>query len=172
MPQVKVENHSSRKLIWAAVVAVASVGLIVAAVIGAMWWLKDTGPDTKVTLNRAADQSFNKNYDASIATLSQQLKAARTDPEKVELYMALGSVYEAKKEPKAALEAYQKAGAILSGYGINEAIARTAAASGNKALALDYYMRNRKLIKAGQSYQHQSELQTIEKKIVELGGKL
>ncbi len=173
MPQIKVENHHSvRKIVWAVLVAVGSIGLITAAVIGTLWWLKDTKTDTKATLNQAADQAFSKNYDASIVTLRKQLEEARTDAEKVELYMALGSVYEAKKEPKSALEAYQKAGAMLSGFGINDAIARTAAASDNKAMAIDYYGRNRKLIKDGQAIQHQGELEMIEKKIVELGGKL
>ena len=174
MPQVDQVPHRSRKQATL-VVGVVAVLVVVLVVTGVLWLRtrsKDTLPQTTAALNSAAGKAFDGNYDGAIALLKQQIAQANTNNEKLMLYMAIGADYEGKKDNAAALDAYRKAGAIQSSYGTNDAIARAADRSGNTSVALDYYQRNRTLIKSGQAPHHRDDLPDIEAAITRLGGKL
>ncbi len=173
MPQVEPVRTKSPKV--AIIAAVAGV-LVVALIVAGVFWSKSQTPDTKAAtktvLNSAADKAFGGDYDAAIADLQQQLPVAKTNEEKLNLYMSIGANYENKHDNKSALAAYQKAGAIAASYGTNDAIARTAERSGNKSLALTYQQKNRALVKSGQAPHHQGDLPDIEAAITRLGGTL
>lgn len=175
MPQVDPVRHRSKRtstVVIAVGVACVVVAVIVVAVV--MWASKpkETKTATEGVLKNVMRQEFRGQRDAAITSLKEQLTKARTDEEKLALYVTLGSVYENKSDNAAALEAYRKAAAIKEGYGTNSAIARTAEATGDKDLALDYYERNRKLIKSGKTPERNGELDDVEKAIVRLGGTL
>jgi tetratricopeptide (TPR) repeat protein len=172
VPQVETTKSHPMKPAAVAVAALVLVGAIVAVVLIVKNATKSTADETKAVLTKAADKSFAGDQAAAIALLQDQLSRAKTSEEKVNLYLALGADYENKGDVKSALADYEKAAAINSSYGVNDAIARTAMAAGDKAKALDYYQRNRQLIKAGKANQHSGDLPTIEQQITQLGGTL
>jgi hypothetical protein len=171
MPQVSQAHRPKRPLVIA-VVAVVGLAAIVA---GVLFWASRQGSTPEATqsvLNKSADASFGGDADRAIKLLQDQLKIAKTDEEKLSLFMALGAEYEGKEDQRAALEAYLKADGIKPGYGVHEAVARTAEAVGDKTLAIEYLRRNHELIKGGKSHQRGYELPEIEAKIKQLGGSL
>lgn len=150
--------------------------VVVVLIVGTVFLVKSLSSKPKVTtaaaLNDANDKLFSGKNDEAIAVINDQLKAAKSDEDKLALYMALGATYEDKKDNKAALAAFKKAGEIKTAYGINESIARAAEAAGEKAVALDYYQRNRSLIKDGKAGPHRDFLPIVEEAIKRLGGTL
>jgi len=173
MPQVDLVRERSKKPVIA--VGVASVVVVVLIVGGvlALKMMHSTPPlTTQAALDDANGKMFSNNYDGAITTLKAQLKQAKTDDDKVAIYVALAAAYESKGDNATALDNNLKAAKIKSGYGVNEAVARTAEAAGKKDVALDYLQRNRELIKSGKSNQNAGMLPDVEAAITRLGGKL
>jgi tetratricopeptide (TPR) repeat protein len=174
MPQVDQVRHRSNKPVIAVVGAVVVVAVIVGAVLFMMNQPKEPVQKTSVVQNNAREKAFVGKKDEAIELLKQQVEQTKdkSKEERVSLYMQLGGLYDAKKEYKSALEAYKNADALIHDFGIYEAMAGAAEASGDKALALDYYKRGRAWAKeSGQPYST-SALQRTEEAIVRLGGKL
>ncbi|HVQ43647.1 MAG TPA: hypothetical protein VMT30_01645 [Candidatus Saccharimonadia bacterium] len=150
------------------------VVVVLAVVVGVFVFMKlqkpDTAVATKQTLLKAQDNSFSGKYDAAIASLRTQLTAVKTNEEKLSLYAAIGSNYEAKGDFPGALDAYKTGQALMETYGIDFSVARAAESAGNKAVALDFYKRCQKMIKDGTSKQHAGELPRIEAAITRVGG--
>ncbi len=173
MPQVDLARRRPNKNVVG--VAAGSVGVLALVIVG-VFWLKSANNTPPVTTAAALDNAngdmFSGNYDAAIKTLKSQLGRAKSDDDKVAIYVALGAAYESKGDNATALNDNLKAAAIKPGYGVNEAVARTAEAAGKKDVALDYLQRNRALIKDGKSNQNAGSLPDIEADITRLGGKL
>jgi len=172
MPQVEqVRKRGLKPAVWAAG-GIGLAGMIVGGVL--LLGARPQAPkqDTAAVINKAADKLFSGDRQTAIGLLNDQLKQAKSDEDRVVLYMNLGSAYEGKPDNAMALVMYLKADEIRPGYGINEAVGRAAEATGDKGKALDYYRRNRKLIQDGKAPQHAEELAGVEEAIVRLGGKL
>jgi hypothetical protein len=175
MPQVEQVKHSSSKK-PAVIVAVVAVGAAVLVIVGVMVLMnvKQTPKkQTSVVLNDARDKAFAGKKDQAITQLEAQVKQTSNPDEKLALYMQLGAIYESKGDGKNALAVYQEAGKIQDSWGTNDAIARAAELAGDKALALQYYQKNLKLMKDGKAPEHgQDELKMTQDAIVRLGGTL
>jgi tetratricopeptide (TPR) repeat protein len=155
------------------VVSVVVLMVLAAGVVLVVNWLKMPQVDTKTALNDARDKAFSGKKEEAIAVLEQQLKQAKSNEDKASLHMQMGAIYEGKSDFKPALEAYRQAGALMPSFGTNDAIARAAEKSGDKALALEYYQKNLQLIKDGKvPYRGSSDRRVTEEAIVRLGGTL
>ncbi len=167
MPQVDIKNKRSKKPIF---VGVGALGIVVIIVGGVLWYVGHPAVTTQTVLTQAADKEFSGDGKGAIAQLEQQLSHAKTNEDKVNIYLAIGVAYENEHDSKSALAAYQKAGAISASYGTNDSIARAAAETGDKPMAIDYYKRNLALINEGKAKESSGDAPTIEQAIKDLGG--
>lgn len=174
MPQVEpVRQHTNKRPLIVGVVAVVAAVVLVVVVVVVAKQLTAPKPETSTVLNDARDKAFSGKKDEAAALLKQQVTVAKSNEEKTSLHMQLGAIYESKGDAKEALAAYKEAGKLSEGFGINQAIARAAENSGDKALALEYQQKNLKLIRDGKvPYRGEGDRKITEEAIVRLGGKL
>jgi hypothetical protein len=174
MPQVEpVRQHTNKRPMIVGVVSVVVAVVLVVIIIVTVKQLTAPKPETNKVLDDARDKAFSGKKDEAAALLKQQVAVAKSKEEKTLLYMQLGATYEGKGDAKEALSAYLEAGKLTEGFGINQAIARAAENSGDKALALEYQQKNLKLIRDGKvPYRGEGDRKITEEAIVRLGGKL
>src|SRR5437764_682535 len=138
MPQVEQVKHRSKKSALVVPVAGGLAVVVIAVVVGVILLMKpkpvDTTKQTTAILEKSVAVAYEKGPDKAIELLKQQLAVATTPEEKQYLYMSIGVNYESKKDYSSAIEAYRQAEKLKSDFGTNEAIARVADASGDKAL--------------------------------------
>lgn len=173
MPQVDPAHHHSRRNLASLMVGVGALVVVIGVIVGVWIWMSRPEPtkaETDAVLKNVMRQEFSGQREAAITALKQQLTKAQTDDEKLALYMALGARYENKNDLKQALETYRKAEGVRKTYGTNSAIARMSEANGDKTTALEYYKRNRDLIKSGEDAERGGELDEVEKAIARLEG--
>jgi tetratricopeptide (TPR) repeat protein len=171
MPQIEVpkESHGKPRLVAAGAVLVLLL-LVGGILVWKLWPQKPPIPKTDDVIKQARSQSFFGRYDLAISIMNQQLTQKISDADKVKLYLEIGADYLNKKDPASAEAEFKKAGALETGYGINDSIASAAMAAGDKATALDYYQRDLKMINDGTAKQHLGDKQSVEDAIKQLGG--
>jgi len=173
MPQVVLDTGAPKKrarLVGAGVVVLALV-VIVGGFLAWKFLTVSTKEDTKAALTKAQTKMLDGKYDQAITDLKTQLKDAKTDEEKLTLYIGIGANYESKQDYPAALEAYKSGQALMETYGADMSVARMAEKTGDTATALANYQRCEAMIKDGKAKQHAGELPGLEDKINRLGGK-
>lgn len=171
MPQVdtKSQANTSKQRLAGIAIAVALVVVIVGIVLAVKFYNSTPKVTTTVALDNADElRSSGKTSDA-IKVLQRQLGEASTTTDRLSVTLAIGAAYEGEHDYKHALEYYQKGAKIQSGYGTNAAIARAADHLGDKAMAIEYYKKNKALILSGASKQRAGELPEIEETLKRLG---
>lgn len=98
---------------------------------------------------------------------------ARTTDEKLkyQLYLSLGNICNEQKDFACSLEAYRNADSLQSSPDTLVAVAESSENLNRKDLALEYYKKALEKFKSGTYQNVESEIEAIEAKIKELGGK-
>lgn len=172
MPQIENSNpNQSRKV----AVLVGLAALVVLVAIGAVMFRlaappKAPPPKTASVLSEAQNLTFLAKYDQAVTILTNQLPYAQNNAERSQLWLAIGVANENKGDQNSALAAYLKADGYNSSFGINEAVGRTAAAAGNKALAITYYKRDIDMINNRTAARNAGDLPLLQQQVQQLGG--
>lgn len=140
--------------------------VVVIGVIGAVVVLsrspKPKPPKTATVLLEAQDLTFSQKYAQAIQILRNQLQFAQNKTEKAQIYLAIGVAYENENQQASAYSAYLRADQDLPSYGIDQAVARTAAASGNRSVAISYYQKCITMIQGGQAPHNAGDLPELQ----------
>lgn len=145
----------SRKLVISIIIVVAVVVIALAAGILLYWLNKggNSGPSDGSGLIGLPDRTGSKEaiqaqdlaaqgkYDQARQVISDALKNTADTTEKYNLYLEEGVNYESQQNYDDAIAAYQQAANLQATSAAYEAIARAAAAKGDKQLAIANYQK-------------------------------
>lgn len=111
-----------------------------------LWW--QSSNVTQVAPKQVAQSLGAKgDYAQAQEVVGTALKDPRiSQQDKYDLLMQQGYLYEAQKNPDAALDAYRQAETVNVNMDVTFSIARLAAAKGDKELAISYYQKALTLI--------------------------
>lgn len=111
-----------------------------------LWWQSRSVtqvPPKQVAQSLGAKGDYSKAHEV----IDTALKDSRiSQQDKYDLHMQQGYIYEAQKNPDAAMNAYRQAEAVNVNMDVTFSIARLAAEKGDKELAISYYQKALTLI--------------------------